>query len=662
MRNPNSFVKWALPGLAVALMGSSQTCTFQLEGSGELTPGIGCCAVGCSCDAGCDATDGGPAGPADAGDDEVVYDGERFGRIFITASLTDAETVGSPNFYSTSVNSPGPYTIHLDNNAAGLTTGNHVYLMAWMDVLNMGHFVAGADPAGQTVATLQSDGTLTAPSVTLVDPPPPFDADAFWLHPAAIIDGAFPFDSGAMVWFKPIVNDQGFETVDHYLVTAHCESSCAGGETDRRLHIRAGGYPFALFSTLTPGATYHFTMAGENTGVTYMASSPFPSGPGLVASDPTGGNEINGDFDFSNVTFSSGSCGNQHVYIFAMDDSLGHVALQRVDVCSAMSGVGSYAIQGLPDGTYGVAALVDRNGDGEIDPTDVATFENNQELEAPVSVNSMTTPQTAASFASRSPADVRVVAATSHFAHDLGMSTIEEGWSTAVQIESDQGMAVRGKLTSSVNPTWGGVQDMIFERAGKIEWSIVLNNDVEPTTSDEYGVSYSQDTTTLASTTGSNALPLTGWPTDTNHNVTKAIDHVIEGFAQSISISCTMGGVPEFAWSDPSDVPVDGYTWEITVTEPPPMAPPPGVFFRSEPLWSSGEFFGTGTMGMPSSYTVDFGQNAGSGGDNGFREAHMGLADSTDYVLNIVLRDFHQDTSTYYTTFQITSGCNGIAP
>ncbi len=430
----------------------------------------------------------------------VNYSGTKTGRVYLALN-------GNGNTYGVSIAGPtGAYTIR------GVPPGTYT-LTAYMDTVGL-----GVQNAENPVATVTGLGVTSAPvtgvSVNLADPA------AVTLSTAPSFQGIVPFSGGAFVNYGPLTDLSGVETANAYDVQWSTDSSFATGVGTLTFKAQGNQNPMCFTGGLTNGSTYYFRIRGKAGTATI---SPWSAATSLVIGSATGFNTVSGT-----ITLPVAATGPLAVAL--VDKANNKFFIVSIPKASITNLTPTYSLTGVPNGTYGLYAILDQNHNGVIDPGDI-TNTNGNGLPVTVSANVSGVNLTL------SGANATAVLNTSHW---------KQGTNEGYQLN----FAVNGNVQLPVNVAVqfgpNAIVDVGVRNQGTpyqfwMPWIRPVVNDPYPVT-----VAYGN-----------------GTPTDT---LTTTVTGVVDAFAQNLAPQSptSAGTTPTFTWTAPVAPPTP-YTYELGI-------------------------------------------------------------------------------------------------
>jgi hypothetical protein len=288
----------------------------------------------------------------------VTYSGSKTGRVYVELYNNNCGGGGGSSV-GTSLPAAGAYTIH------GVAPGNYT-LNAWMDILGSGA-ANDVDPSslvhGDGSVSLVGDNVTNA-TVAIADPP------AVTLPAPSNLQGVFPFNQGAFVSFKPILNSRNIEMPSSYnLQWSTSNSFPTGTATVTRNFKAVGDHSNAWLATgLSGSQPLYFRYQGVAGANTSSWSAPF--GPVTIGA-PTAGNKVTGQVSFTGVAKGP-------LYVGFYDQNQGKVYLTQVgSQASPPASPASYTVYVPTGSNYFFFGVVDQNNDGLIDAGDIQNTDSN---------------------------------------------------------------------------------------------------------------------------------------------------------------------------------------------------------------------------------------------------------------------------------------------
>ena len=298
----------------------------------------------------------------------VAYSGSKTGRIYVqlAGGNCGGQTPG------TSVSATGAFTIR------GVPPGSYT-LQGFMDNLGQGAPNA-SNPSGSVRATVNVPALPTvtvtgsgsshphAGAIAVTQPLTLSDPGTVTLSSAPQIQGAAGFNTGAVVFYKAITNNNGVEMAASYTLQWSTSSSFASVTGSKIIPATgSGGSNIWMVNGLTNGTDYYFRAEG----VAGSSTSQFSSIAGPVTVNPTsGGSTITGT-----VTFSGTAKGP--LYTGFYNNNTNQVYLVMVgSQASPPTSPASYSVS-VPNGTgYFQFGIIDQNNDGTVDLGDISDTDN----------------------------------------------------------------------------------------------------------------------------------------------------------------------------------------------------------------------------------------------------------------------------------------------
>ncbi len=303
---------------------------------------------------------GAPTGPlASTFHGTLAYGGTRAGPVYVTVGFpfgggTPAGGTGLPA-------QAGPFGGRAFA-ARNVQASGPVRVRAWMDVLGIGRYVAGADPAVTVDLDTAQDGFDLGP-LTLLDPAPPAVASPLALGAAVPIDGA------VVVAFDAPRTVGGDLVADAFTVTWADGPVVDAAHALGTITVPAGP-DFAVVHGLANGTGYWFAVEAWLGGAP-LAGQRVVTGAATVPGPQGGGATITGTVTYPVVAAPAA------LYVVAQSGQkgpAGGIWLQRI--ANPAGTQSDYALQ-APPGRYAVFAFLDLGDDGVIGPGEPARFPGN---------------------------------------------------------------------------------------------------------------------------------------------------------------------------------------------------------------------------------------------------------------------------------------------
>ncbi|MFA6147666.1 MAG: IPT/TIG domain-containing protein [bacterium] len=292
------------------------------------------------------------AGPAAYSISGTVSGGTGGGRIYVSVQWNGGGGTG----YGTSVGGSGggSYTIR------GVPPGSY-QVTAYRDLLGTGLHNA-ADPSGTSGTVTVTSGNVVNANVTMSDPTP-FSPST----PGGVT--VVPGDGGAMVFWDTPMDGMGHEIAASYSLYWHTDNTVSPTTfTGSATGIKARDDGLYIPGGLVNGNTYYFVATASLLDNTTSSPSPV-SAPGTIGAG-VGGRTISGTVSYPGVT----PTGPLYIGLGAGGDGM-PVAVAGIP--SPTPNSQSFSISGLPDGTYGVYAILDQNNNHVIDLGDLTNTNGN---------------------------------------------------------------------------------------------------------------------------------------------------------------------------------------------------------------------------------------------------------------------------------------------
>jgi len=451
----------------------------------------------------------------------VDYSGPDTGRIYVV--LNNNNCGGSTP--GTSIASKGAFTIR------GVPPGSYS-VQAWMDTLGYGAPNA-ADPStnvNSPVSFSVSNANVTGVAASLGNPA------AVTLSNPPGIQGTAAFDGGALLFFKPILDNNNVELATSYIVewsTAQAfPSTVPAGQTKSFPAVGSNGTGIWIIDGLSNGTAYYFRVRG----VAGSSKSPwYETSSALTVNAPSTGATISGA-----VTFSGTATGP--LYTGFYDGSNGTVYATMVgSKHSPPTSPAPYTVK-VPSGSgYIHFGILDQENLGVVVPGDVSNTNGNNS--APIAI----TGNEASVDLALPTSDSTAVVATQH---NQQIDQFGTGSNYNLQFEVNPGikLPVAVTLTSASNPNVVLKQDIgqcnNCGGSGSFSFGIDINNSV-PKVGDSYGLAL----TYSDGTTATQSAAVTG--------VLSSLPSHLEPAGSGTSTK------PNFSWTDPANASDYTYNFQL---------------------------------------------------------------------------------------------------
>lgn len=350
----------------------------------------------------------------------VTYTGTKTGRVYV--ELYNKNCGGGGSSVGTSLSAAGAFTIH------GVAPGNYS-LNAWMDILGSGA-ANDVDPSslvhGNASVSLVDVNVANA-TVAIADPP------AVTLPAPSNLQGVFPFNQGAFVSFKPILNSRNIEMPSSYnLQWSTSNSFPTGTATVTRNFKAVGDHTNAWLATGLSGTQpLYFRYQGVAGANTSSWSAPY--GPVTIGA-PTTGNKVTGQ-----VTFTGAAKGPLYVGFF--DQNQGKVYLTQVgSQASPPASPASFTVNVPTGSNYFFFGVVDQNNDGLIDAGDIQNTDNNGA--SPVSITGPATEDLTL------PSGASLATVTTQHQRQLSQSSVSDTYNLQFDLRAQNKLPVALQIAS----------------------------------------------------------------------------------------------------------------------------------------------------------------------------------------------------------------------
>jgi hypothetical protein len=439
----------------------------------------------------------------------VAYTGTQTGRIYVQMSGNNCGG-GTPG---TSIAAPGAFTIR------GVPPGSYT-VQAWMD--NLGYGAQNAsNPAGSissvtipkvvnpsvalpNASKAGANAIALGQTLTLVNP-----GSISLSSSAPGIQGAFSFNTGVVLFFQPIVNNNtGVEMATSYTVewstTATFPTSVPASQTKTFPAVGTNGTGIWIVNGLVDGTPYYFRVqgvAGNSTSNWYTLSSPVTSGA------PTGGNTVTGTVSFtvpSTGTAAGKATGPLYTGFYDNNTNSVYVEMLGSKTNPPVSGV-QYTVRVPTGSSYVHFGILDQLNLGVVVPGDISDTNGNNTT---VSVS-----PTQAAYNLTLPSANSAVTLRTENSEQInqynGMNGPTPNYSLNFGVSTGIKLPVAVALTSATNPNVIVPTDIgeCSSCGGNSSYGFSVNlGSVPPNVGDSYGfqVTYSDGTTANL------AAPVTG--------------------------------------------------------------------------------------------------------------------------------------------------------
>ena len=303
---------------------------------------------------------GQPAGPpVHAFQGTLAYGGSKTGPVYVTVAGPFGG--GTPSGGTGLASQAGPWSGRAFT-ARNVQAGGQVTVRAWMDVLGVGKFVAGADPS-VTVSLDTATAGFDVGALTLVDPPAPAAAAGLALG------GVVPGDGMVVVAFQPPRTAGGDLVADGFRVYWNVGATVDAAHTLGTITVPAGP-DFAAVHGLANGTPYWFAVEA------WLGGAPLAGQRAVTAAPVTPGPQ-DGTATISGTVSHPAVAAPGALYVVAQSGQkapAGGIWFQRLPNPAGTQT--SYALQ-LPPGTYALFAFVDVGDDGAVGFGEPARFPGN---------------------------------------------------------------------------------------------------------------------------------------------------------------------------------------------------------------------------------------------------------------------------------------------
>jgi hypothetical protein len=288
----------------------------------------------------------------------VRYAGAKQGRVYVTCVDQDNPKSASRTIALMDTSFASAVPFRLPGGVCASTTGSTI--TAWMDTLDVDHFVFGADPiATATVSSSVRTATLVLADYVAARPPSTVTAPSI----VTILNET----NGAVVLFNSYVDSStGREYAQSYDILYGTSSIL--DSTSSKITVKPGNLN-AAFIPLTTGTYYFGVQATFTSAGGTVTKAPATVVASTATTIPPSGASIAGTVDLSGL---SGLTLNSGALIHALAfDATGttHVPLAAGNgAVSAGPSFADYEVRAVSNGTYGLWFFLDANGNGQVDP------------------------------------------------------------------------------------------------------------------------------------------------------------------------------------------------------------------------------------------------------------------------------------------------------
>ena len=436
----------------------------------------------------------------------VLYSGSKTGRVYLR--LDGGNGGATPGV---SITAPGTYTIR------GVAPGTYT-LTAWMDNIGLG-FPNASNPRGTTTNVIVV-GNSTNQNVTISDP----GAISLTGTAGPAVQITAPYNGGAVVFYEPLVDVNGNETADSYVLEASTSATFTTIAKSLTVAAQSDNGNVCFMSGLTDGQTYYFRLKGKAGATTSNAGTPTAA---IVIGAGTGANTVSGT-----VTFAGTATGPLAVGVF--DESTGQMHV--ISIASPASPQ-AFSLAGVPNGTYFLFGILDQNNNGTIDPGDISNTNDNSSSQIIITGNmtgqSLTLPTTNAT-------------ASVLTSHQLSVYTGGTYENYGLQFNVD------GNIKLPVNVT--------------VQLGTAVLDVGKP--SQDSGYYYWVNLGTLRPTVGAVYTIHVGYSDGTSEDFPVTVSTVLDTFPTNLAptTGTSTATVPTFSWTAPSPAPSFPYTYTLWIS------------------------------------------------------------------------------------------------
>jgi uncharacterized protein (DUF2141 family) len=436
------------------------------------------------------------------------------GRIYLSLIDTSCPQAAP----GTSIAGPEDFSIR------GVQPGTYT-LQAWTDELGYGALNA-EDPMVAIPNLTVGFASLANLSVVFVQPPP-----VLLTAPPGILYGG-GFGGGAVLGYAPILGSDGVEQAAAYTVQWSAAASFSTIAGSRSFAATGGiGARVWLINSLPSGSHYYFRAQG----ITANSSSPWSNVFGPVAiGAPSTGNTVSGTVSFTGYLKGA-------LYVGFRDQSIGAA---YAEIILHPVSPQAYSVKVPTGSNYAMFAIIDQNGDGMADNTDLNGMNDN----AAVAVTGNTTVNMTL------PTSSAASVITQHFRHASQAGTFDS-YGLQFNISTVNMLPLSAWLLSGPNILY---PVDIGECAGcgneQYNFSLDIGNAV-PNVGDAYGFGFLDPS----------GIAILGLGTGLTQNAIAAVSGVVNSFATNLSPATGSGAgtTPAFNWADPPNA--ADYTYQFTL-------------------------------------------------------------------------------------------------
>ena len=391
---------------------------------------------------------------------------------------------------------------------------NSLVVRAEIDAMHTGSS-DNSNPAG-TSGTFGISSNLTGLDITITDQNPPVPAT-----PSII--SVSPANGSAVVSFFGQYDNNGDETATQYKIYLGTDSNASNLTPITTTAGNNNG--ILMISGLTNGANYYFKMSALDASGESAVTSIV--GPVLIGAT-TGLNTVSGS-----VSFTGTATGPLYVVLYTSATNY----FERIP--TPTSSPVAFSISGVPSGSYRIAAFLDQNNNGFIDPGDGTNFTTAANFLPPLLTVSGNVTNQALSLGTVSGAGAVTTDTQIYTAHYNG--TIYGRDYYALYAYSNPGTKLPVSMTMFSGPNVAVPFDMMdqYQFQTITQYQPVSNDSVSPTVGDTYQflVTFSDGTTQILSS---------------------SVAGVVSSLPQNLAMQTTSPGsatVPLLTWAAPATPP-----------------------------------------------------------------------------------------------------------
>jgi len=441
----------------------------------------------------------------------VSYFGSKTGRTYLVLSNTSCSGNNGPGTSIPSIAATGRGTYAIRGVPPGTYTVN-----AWMDSLGYG-FTNASDPSGSSSSLTISSADASGADVTLTD------ASTITLSTAPKIQAAFPFNQGATLFFKPILNNNGVELPTSYTVQWSTDSSFGTVAGTKSFKATGDDKDAWILSGLTNSQLYYFRAQG----VVGSSTSNWSAAVSATIGAPSTGNTVSGT-----ITFTGTATGP--LFVGYMDQTA--QVMYGTFIANPQSPA-AYSVKVPTGSNYFFFGIIDQNNDGMIDAGDITNVNDNSTTVVAITgdtTKNLTLPSAGAT----------ATVTTQHW-QQTGSNT---GYGYSLNLETREAIKLPVAATIVSGPNVAYPLDLgVCTYCGTPQFYTNISiNTVRPSTSDTYGI-------------------LVIYGDGTSETLTAKVSAVLDAFPTNLAptTGTSSSTTPTFSWADPSNASSYVYVFSI---------------------------------------------------------------------------------------------------